>query len=342
MDHIPPESGNFLFLTGIYSRVARQLNVHPSYVSRVARGERRSDRVSRAIALELEKLKSTTSSADSHSQDEWQASRQSALIARRRKLMQVLKSDARVRRVNAVVLDAEETPSTNSRRPPKQVSPSSLSPRLAANARLIAVTVVNFERLSKRLERIPHVLSLLDAGGVVLYSTGTTGMARREHRIPGIDWSRDFKGPSAGARAIASGVPVVVIGAVDQHNASVPTVRIGCPVRLSDASIAGALVLTTELLRCKTDHLIQISNMAKRVCKFVENGPIEAVRRRDYKSRVKPFADAARNVALVLSLPQIDSATRASLSTLLADLENRSVRGAAPRKTRGRSQAKGA
>ena len=39
---------------GIYSRVARQLGIDPSYVSRVARGERTSPAVSEALRAEIQ------------------------------------------------------------------------------------------------------------------------------------------------------------------------------------------------------------------------------------------------------------------------------------------------
>jgi hypothetical protein len=41
---------------GIYSRVARQLSIDPSYVSRVARGERRSDKVEAALLKEIRRI----------------------------------------------------------------------------------------------------------------------------------------------------------------------------------------------------------------------------------------------------------------------------------------------
>ena len=41
---------------GIYSRVARRLGVDPSYVSRVARGDRSSQAVQDALALEIQKI----------------------------------------------------------------------------------------------------------------------------------------------------------------------------------------------------------------------------------------------------------------------------------------------
>jgi hypothetical protein len=43
-------------LRGLYSRVASRTGVHPSYVSRVARGERHSSLVSNALRRELNKI----------------------------------------------------------------------------------------------------------------------------------------------------------------------------------------------------------------------------------------------------------------------------------------------
>ena len=41
---------------GVYSRVARRVGVDPSYVSRVARGERVSPKVERALLAELHRV----------------------------------------------------------------------------------------------------------------------------------------------------------------------------------------------------------------------------------------------------------------------------------------------
>jgi transcriptional regulator with XRE-family HTH domain len=44
-------------LCGIYSRVARRLGVDRTFVSRVARGERRSEPVEEALTAEYERVK---------------------------------------------------------------------------------------------------------------------------------------------------------------------------------------------------------------------------------------------------------------------------------------------
>jgi transcriptional regulator with XRE-family HTH domain len=42
---------------GLYARVARHLGVDRSYVSRVARGERRSKRIEQALQAELKRIR---------------------------------------------------------------------------------------------------------------------------------------------------------------------------------------------------------------------------------------------------------------------------------------------
>ena len=43
-------------IRGLYGRVARQLKVDPSYVSRVARGERQSDVIESSLERELKRI----------------------------------------------------------------------------------------------------------------------------------------------------------------------------------------------------------------------------------------------------------------------------------------------
>ena len=43
-------------IRGLYGRVARQMKVDPSYVSRVARGERRSDAIEASLERELKRI----------------------------------------------------------------------------------------------------------------------------------------------------------------------------------------------------------------------------------------------------------------------------------------------
>jgi hypothetical protein len=41
---------------GLFARIARSLAIDPSYVSRVARGKRKSSRITQAIAAELKRM----------------------------------------------------------------------------------------------------------------------------------------------------------------------------------------------------------------------------------------------------------------------------------------------
>jgi hypothetical protein len=334
-------SDNLLFLTGLYTRVARQLGVHPSYVSRVARGERRSDRVYRAIASELSKLRGPKLSEAENDAD-IKAAKLSAAREVRSKLAVKLKSDARLRRLGVIIY--EEDDGATVRAYLRRVTPAALSAKVASNSRLFAGAVTAFDKLSSRLERFPHVLSLIDPNGIILYSCGTTGMVRRENRLPGTDWSKDRNTPSAAARCMVASVPVAIIGSFDLESTFIPSVRIACPVRLSNNFVAGALVLTIEITRARIDHFLELSKIARRLCKFIENGPLDVPLKRDRGQRMQPFAEAARNVAIVLSLPQVDPSTRVALSGILAELEaagRQSLLGK-QRKKKNRAQAYGA
>lgn len=307
----PPEV-NLAFLAGLYTRVARQAGVHPSYVSRVARGERRSDRVSRAIAAELAQFtpagrRAAPSGKQPGSGGEY-----------RQRLLRRLKANPRLTKLSAMVIDLEnwDTPRQIAR-----VSRVNLQSRITANAPMIAAGMEQFQRMSRRLETFPHVLSLTDGDGIVLYSSGTTGMVHEEGRAPGADWSGDYMGPSAAARAIAAGVPLIIIGMTDGSEGLLP-VRMACPIRLGDGHVAGVVVLSIELSAARAEHLLDIAKMAKKVCKVVESERKKPSRAHP-RSQVQPFEDAEVHLARVMSMTQIDQTTRAHLAGVLAELEEK-------------------
>ncbi|MGZ4788743.1 MAG: hypothetical protein ACXVZX_09500 [Terriglobales bacterium] len=307
---------NLAFLSGLYTRVARQVGVHPSYVSRVARGERRSERISRAVAEELARFVQPESAAG-ETQDQSTA----GLAELRRRLIRKLKTNPRLMKMSAVIIDQEHWSRSGQS---ARVSRANLQARIAVNALLIAASVEQFHRLSSRLEDFDHVLSLTDADGVVLYSYGTTGMVRQQGRVPGANWSKDYMGPSAAARAIAASVPLVIVGPPDPDG-KLLTVRMGCPVRLSDRRVAGVIVLTMDLARTRAEHLIDICKMSKRICRVVEQERKNPERSgaRSSSMQVQPFEEAELHLARVMSMPEIDQTTRTHLATVLAELEGK-------------------
>ena len=202
-----------------------------------------------------------------------------------------------------------------------RVSRVSLQARIAANAALIAASIEQFQRVSQKLEQSPHVVSLTDGDGVVLYSAGTTGMVREQGRVPGSNWSSNYLGPSAAARAIASGVPLIIVGMPDRTDGLLP-VRMACPVRLSDARVTGVIVLSLGLAAARAEHLIELCKSAKKICKIAEQDRRRSLRKLPY-SPVQPFEDAQVHLARVMSMPQIDPATRSRLAAMLAELEEK-------------------
>lgn len=252
---------NFVFFAGLYTRVARQAGVHPSYVSRVARGERRSEQVSRAIADELAQFvpsregRMPAFAGHGGSRGEYRQ----RLIARLKAHLQLIK-------LRAIVIELEGWGRPKER---PQVSRLDLQARIASNAPMMAAGIEHFHRMSRKLETSPHVLSLSDNDGVILYSLGAIVQLHEERRVPGADWGDDHEGPSAAARAIASRVPVIMVGKAQHHDGLLP-VRMACPIRVSDGEVVGAVVLSIEFSPARAEHLIEIAKMARKICKIVE------------------------------------------------------------------------
>ena len=303
---------NLTLMSGLYTRVARQVGVHPSYVSRVARGERRSESISHAIAAELAQFLEPNS-------HHHRTRRQSAEGANelRRGVIQKLKANPKLSKMSVMVIDQEHWTRSG---PVARITRSDLQERIAENAVMIAASVEQFQRLSRRLEDFDHVLSLTDGDGIVLYSFGTTGMIRQQGRVPGANWARDYMGPSEAARAIAAGVPLAIIGPPGGEDALL-TVRMACPIRLGDRRVAGVVVLTVDLGHAKAEQLIDITKIAKKICGLVERERIQGKMRQ--MSPVQPFEEAELHLARVMSMPQIDQTTRTHLATVLAELEGK-------------------
>jgi hypothetical protein len=319
-------------LSGLYSRIARQMGVHPSYVSRVARGERRSEPISQAIATELTRFLPAG-----------QAGREptasgSPDIDLRKRLLRRLKSNPQITKLSAMVIDLEHWAS---RGHISHVSRVSLQSRIAANAALIATAIEQFQRLSQKMKSFPHVLSLTDGDGVVLYSTGETAMVLEQGRVPGSNWSRDCMGPSVAARAIAAGVPLIIIGTPDNPGGLLP-VRMGSPIRLTDTRVAGVVVLSMELGPTRAEHLMDLCKAARKICKVVERDRKRTLRALPH-SPVQPFEEAEVHLARVMSMPQMDPATRSRLAVMLAELEEKRrefmLRGPGRSSRKGKEQA---
>ena len=72
-------------IRGLYGRVARQLKVDPSYVSRVARGERQSDVIEGSLERELKRIMSLVGS--NHNGAGRQIARHSRMKGKKKRVM---------------------------------------------------------------------------------------------------------------------------------------------------------------------------------------------------------------------------------------------------------------
>jgi hypothetical protein len=72
-------------IRGLYGRVARNLKVDPSYVSRVARGERQSDVIEASLERELKRIMSLV--GNNHNGTGRTHAKRSRPVSRKKKLM---------------------------------------------------------------------------------------------------------------------------------------------------------------------------------------------------------------------------------------------------------------
>ena len=70
-------------IRGLYGRVAKQLKVDPSYVSRVARGERQSDEIEKSLERELRRIMSLVS--NNHNGTKNHSAKRSRLAPKKKK-----------------------------------------------------------------------------------------------------------------------------------------------------------------------------------------------------------------------------------------------------------------
>lgn len=70
-------------IRGLYGRVAKQLDVDPSYVSRVARGERQSDAIELSLERELRRIMSLVST--NHNGAKHHSAKRPRIVPKRRK-----------------------------------------------------------------------------------------------------------------------------------------------------------------------------------------------------------------------------------------------------------------
>jgi hypothetical protein len=123
--------------------------------------------------------------------------------------------------------------------------------------------------------------------------------------------------------------------------------RVACPVRLSSRQVVGVIVLTVEADDLRAEHVLDVCKVAKKICKPLDTSErTEKQRRKLGRSAIQPFEEAELHLARVMSMPQLDPSTRATLAALLAELESGRrdllLRGESVKSRRtGKAQARG-
>lgn len=129
---------------------------------------------------------------------------------------------------------------------PHRVDERELALRKAQNAALLDIAVPHLDWISTYLGSRAHVAYLVDADGILLFSTGTHELLKTVPFSPGSDWSESVMGTNGAGTALATGNPVAVIGPehfVEQWRDCTCT---AAPIRGPDGHILGAIDVTTR------------------------------------------------------------------------------------------------
>lgn len=146
--------------------------------------------------------------------------------------------------------------------PPHHVDDRELAVRKAQSAALLDVATPHLEWISAYLGARAHVVTLVDADGIVLFSTGTPELLDSLPIAPGDDWSEGVMGTNGAGTALATGAPVAVIGPehfVQRWHACSCT---AAPIRGPGGHILGAIDVTTASGRPDPERLAVVSHVA--------------------------------------------------------------------------------
>lgn len=141
--------------------------------------------------------------------------------------------------------EAADVPRAADRIESARVDEAELKRRRSRSRPLVDAARPHLRWLSGLLERIPHVVYVTDADGIVLQARGETELVEEWHLAPGHDWSESRMGTNGAGTALEAGRPVAVIGAEHYNDAFSHVTCLGAPIRGPDGTLRGALDATT-------------------------------------------------------------------------------------------------
>jgi nitrogen-specific signal transduction histidine kinase len=149
------------------------------------------------------------------------------------------------------------------RRPRPRITDDELQDRCAANAPLIECAAPHLEWAHAALGPTEHVISLVDADGVVLHALGSSPESLQGSDLqPGCDRSEACCGTNGAGTAIRSGQPVAVLEADCGCDRWRTATSVAAPIHGPDGRCVGAIDLTTRACDGSPQALVLVAHLA--------------------------------------------------------------------------------
>ena len=144
----------------------------------------------------------------------------------------------------------------------RRVSDDELERRITANAILLEEALPHIEWLSACLSDVAHVIYIVDADGIILYSKAAGTDLQASCLSPGYDWSEQSAGTNGAGTAIASDRPVAIIGSEHIVEPFKGFTCTGAPVHDASGRVIGALDVSTSVEDGRPERLLAVAHAA--------------------------------------------------------------------------------
>lgn len=151
-----------------------------------------------------------------------------------------------------------------------QVPRKQLRKLVSRNRRLIEMARPLLNDFCKSLGRLAHVVYLTGRKGIILYSIGDRQIRRGCCLLPGFDWSEKAMGTNAVGTAIATGMPMAVLGPEFDAFPSRNITYLGVPVHSPTGKVVGTINLCTHVSDADPQQLTALVEIAK----VIERSPL--------------------------------------------------------------------
>jgi PAS domain S-box-containing protein len=158
----------------------------------------------------------------------------------------------------------------------RRVSSDELQRRQSDSRVLLDSAIPHLHWLSRWFEQRPHVAYLVDSDGIVLHAEGDPDAIDRYYLSPGYDWSESLMGTNGAGTALASGVPVAVVGCDHWFVAWKDATCLGAPILGRDGTPIGAIEISLDVQTGDAERIVVAAHVAHTISQELARFEAEA------------------------------------------------------------------